>query len=106
MTIQEILKEFDEKFKCIQNDCDGHGNIPTEWEAGQCQFHAEYLFPIKAFLLSHLTSLVDSVPCEKTLSIKFPYGEKEIVDTIPFDQIVNWKSEMKKYESNPKKEDN
>lgn len=67
MTFNEIEKEFDEKFKCIQSDCDGHGNIPKlvcgmrqisdteceqtqEWEAEQCQFHAEYIFPIKSFL--------------------------------------------------------
>lgn len=28
--VTNILKEFDEKFKCIQGDCDGHGNIPVQ----------------------------------------------------------------------------
>ena len=48
-------KRFDKKFPCIQPDCDGNGNIPVqvgddEWEADQCQFHAEYLFLMKAFI--------------------------------------------------------
>ena len=48
-------REFDEKFKCIHSDCDGTGCIPNqiaddEWEAQQCQFHAEYLHPLKAFI--------------------------------------------------------
>ena len=52
---EQRLKEFDDKFNCIDNNCDGSGNIPhqvgdDEWEAEQCQFHAEYLFPIKLFL--------------------------------------------------------
>jgi len=55
----KIDEEFDKKFKCIQGDCDGHGNIPvlvsgsrqiSETECEQCQFHAEYLFPFKNFL--------------------------------------------------------
>ena len=50
-----INKEFDEKFHCIQRECDGNGNIPVqvdedEWEAEQCRFHDEYLFPIKQFI--------------------------------------------------------
>lgn len=58
-------KKFDEEFKCIQNDCDGFGNIPHQvddgvWEAEQCQFHAEYLFPIKSYLLSHDTALLEA----------------------------------------------
>lgn len=50
-------KEFDERFKCIQKDCDGNGSIPYPvddgvWEADQCQFHAEYIFPLKSFIRS------------------------------------------------------
>lgn len=59
MNKEQWEKEFDEKFKCIQSDCDGNGCIPHqvadgEWEAQQCQFHAEYLFPIKQFFRSVL----------------------------------------------------
>lgn len=48
-------KEFREQFKCIDKYCDGQGNKPYqvgegEWEAEQCQFHVEYLFPIEAFI--------------------------------------------------------
>ena len=55
---EEWTKSFDEKFPCIQSDCDGKGSIPhqvaeDEWEAQQCEFHAKYLFPFKALLLSH-----------------------------------------------------
>ncbi len=60
--IQESAKAFEEQFKCIQSDCDGNGCIPhqvadDEWEAQQCQFHAEYLFPINDFHRSSLISL-------------------------------------------------
>jgi len=62
--IEETLKEFDDKFKCIQKDCDGTGNIPyqvgdDDWEADQCQFHAEYIFPIKKFLKSKLQEAIE-----------------------------------------------
>ncbi len=43
----EKIKEFEEKFKCIQNDCVGGGYTSDE---GQCQFCAKYLFPIKSFI--------------------------------------------------------
>ncbi len=61
--IETAEKAFDEKYKCLE-ECDGHGNIPIavddgnggrDWEAQQCQFHAEYLFPIKQFLTDQLT---------------------------------------------------
>lgn len=71
--IEKKERELIEKFKCIQGDCDGNGIVPVlvsgsrqisetefeqtqEWEAEQCQFHAEYLFPIKSF---HSQSLTD-----------------------------------------------
>ena len=55
-------ERFDKKFKCIDDDCDGLGNIPHmvddqdggHWEAQQCQFHAEYLFPLKKFIQSEI----------------------------------------------------
>lgn len=51
----ETEKLFDRRFTCIQRSCDGNGNIPhqvshDEWEAEQCQFHGEYLFPLKQFI--------------------------------------------------------
>ena len=57
-------EEFDKKFKCIQGDCDGAWSIPYmvddyeggHWEAQQCQFHAEYLFPLKDFIRSVASS--------------------------------------------------
>lgn len=64
--ISDILAEFDEKFKCIQSDCDGKGCIPhriadDEWEPQQCQFHAEYIFPVKSFLTTHLKALAEEL---------------------------------------------
>lgn len=58
MNLQETIKELDrefEEFKCIQGDCDGKGHCPVqisedEVEDNQCQFHAEYLFPIAKYL--------------------------------------------------------
>ena len=59
----EKIKEFDEKFKCTQGGCDGSGIISyqvgeDEWEIEQCQFHAEYLFPIKSFLSESIQQAV------------------------------------------------
>ena len=63
-TLEEGLKEFDEKFKCIQGDCAGGGHtFPTESEpeGGQCQFCAEYIFPIKSFLISFAEKIREGV---------------------------------------------
>lgn len=50
-------KSFDEKFKCIQSDCDGTGHIQiSEDESHQCQFHGEYIFPLKSFIRSLLSA--------------------------------------------------
>lgn len=59
-----IREEFAQKFKCIQSDCDGAGNIPYQindgvWEANQCQFHAEYLFPIYDFSLTKMKEQIE-----------------------------------------------
>lgn len=58
-TKEQLIKEFREKFKCIQTDCNGNGHIPElvseendEWTSYQCEFHAKYLFPLEVFLLS------------------------------------------------------
>lgn len=62
MTKLDIAKkegrEMLSKFKCIQDECDGQGNIPRqgddgEWEAYQCEFHAKYLFPLEILFASH-----------------------------------------------------
>lgn len=67
MTPQEE-KEFDEKFKCINSQCDSNGTISahgcngTEEDcarkcpvAEQCQFCHEYLLPLK----SHINQLLE-----------------------------------------------
>ena len=59
-------RTFDEKFKCIQSDCDGQGNIPhqvaeDDWEAEQCQFHAEYLFPIKSYQTETIKLVIEAL---------------------------------------------
>ena len=64
-TYEQMMSKFDEKFKCIQKDCDGNGCIPVQvseddWEADQCQFHAEYIFPIKSHITQSLISLLTS----------------------------------------------
>lgn len=70
--IEEALKEFDERFVCIQGDCDGAGNIPyqvgdNEWEAEQCQFHAEYLFPMRELLEKHLSTIASKSADENNM---------------------------------------
>ena len=53
---EDMIERFKGAFKCIQSDCDGHGNIPQvdsqgEVYAEQCEFHDKYLFPIEKFIL-------------------------------------------------------
>ncbi len=69
----EMRETFLKQFKCIQSDCDGNGNIPVlvsgirqvseteceqtqDWEAEQCQFCAEYRFPVADYWLKVLSS--------------------------------------------------
>ncbi len=54
----EKIKEFEEKFKCIQGDCAGGGYTIEE---EQCQFCAEYLFPIKSFISQTIQDTADVV---------------------------------------------
>lgn len=81
MDIQEIIEkqreEFKDKFKCIQSNCDWTWCIPVahtvarqisdtecvediEWEAEQCQFHAEYLIPFFNWHISSIKELLQS----------------------------------------------
>lgn len=52
---EELKSSFEERFKCIDRNCDGAGNIPHqiaegEWEAQQCQFCFEHRFPLLSFI--------------------------------------------------------
>ena len=63
-TIKKLDEEFEEKFKCIQGDCAGGGHTyPTEDEpeGGQCQFCAEYIFPIKAYIHHRDAVIIEAV---------------------------------------------
>ena len=76
--LEALRKEFLEDFKCINNECDGKGNIPVlvagtrqisetefeqtqEWEAEQCQFCFEHRFPVAEFFLSRFATIMDEV---------------------------------------------
>lgn len=66
MITKDWKSEWDEEFKCIQFDCDGFGNIAVGdnengWHAEQCEFHAKYLIPQKAFIDSLLSSYTEKV---------------------------------------------
>ena len=52
--IDEVLEEFNEKFKCIQSNCDNFGTINCGGEPNQCQFCDEYLIPQREFLKQKL----------------------------------------------------
>ena len=84
-------QEFDEKFKCIQSDCDGKGNIPAGneedgWYAEQCEFHAKYLFPLKSFIQKLLVEAeergrgeaVDYIEKNNYRRVRFDSGEGEL----------------------------
>lgn len=81
------VEEFDERFKCIQNDCAGGGHtFPTEDEpeGGQCQFCAEYIYPLKFFISAELSSVakemievIEKIP-EKEINYHQSYNEGKI----------------------------
>jgi len=74
----KIDEEFDKKFKCIQGDCAGGGHTyPTEEEpeGGQCQFCAEYIFPIKDFYFSQIKQLLNDKLEE--VERKLPNSQRE-----------------------------
>jgi hypothetical protein len=88
--LQLMEEEFNKKFKCIQGDCAGGGHTyPTEEEpeGGQCQFCAEYLFPIKDFLLSQIRTAVDN-------------ERKELLDNL--DNIRKFSVSIPNYETEQK----
>ena len=64
--LDKILAEFDEKFKCINSNCDNNGTIANqisedEFEPQQCQYCFEVRFKQRDFLRSSLLSLLDDV---------------------------------------------
>ena len=85
-------ERFEKKFKCIDDSCDGQGNIPhqiseDEWEAQQCQFHAEYLFPLKKLIQSEIDLAVAKKEKEiveriEKISIPRDMYYKKIIDKI------------------------
>ncbi len=86
-TLNEIEKEFEEKFKCIQSDCDGNGFCPypvddSNWEASECEFHAKYLFPLKAFIRSKLSLVLQDVE-DMVMEIKIKIAKAEIYQSNP-----------------------
>jgi len=103
-TTQPWEIEFDEKFKCINSDCDQNGSIPhqvsdDEWEAQQCQFCFEYRFPIKSFITSTrlsaykegkkdaLKKVLESLPEDEETSLsKLP----ENIDVVDIGQRHGW----------------
>jgi hypothetical protein len=57
--MDKILKEFDEKFPCIQSNCDNNGTLTVGSfeegaEAEQCQYCFENRLPYKEFLSQKL----------------------------------------------------
>lgn len=57
-TDEEVEKEFDEKFPCIDSTCDGKGNCnphkdeDDNWIPDQCEFCFKYRFPMESFIYS------------------------------------------------------
>lgn len=85
--IEEKIKEFEKGFKCIQGDCDGTGHIPEqiaedEWTSHQCQFHAEYIFPItqkfkQSISEAYNRGVEDSLKCVPDKAIKSSFLDTE-----------------------------
>lgn len=63
--ITKKLEEFDERFKCIESDCNNNGIRGVfngeDVEPVQCQFCYEYRFPIKQFLLTAIDEMIKEV---------------------------------------------
>lgn len=82
---QEIFRKG---FRCIESDCDGNGHIPIQNQdtgdydsSAQCQFHAEYIFPLLAFISqekakSFKAGLERAVAMAKS-SMELPHASEE-----------------------------
>jgi len=95
MNKQEILKKFEEKFRCIQYGCDNHGNIKSigsngEPEQRQCQFCYEYLIPMSRFI----SDLIDEAnnAKEKAIKIGFDTFEFRINCNTVISELYGWKN--------------
>lgn len=93
-TICQNDEEFDKKFPCTQEGCDGNGSYPVQTssgvECGQCQFHTEYLFPMKDHITqSRIKELVVLVEVVKDKRIdEGDYQGKQAYD-VPMNQTLN-----------------
>ena len=77
--IEKKVEEFRKEFKCIENGCDGDGNIPVqvsldEWIADECQFHAEYLIPMENTFRQALTQTAEKARVEERELMKLEYN--------------------------------
>ena len=83
--MENKIKEFDEKFKCINAEtlgCDSKGNIPhqvgeDDWEAEQCQYCFERLFKYKDFLKQALQQTREDTIKEITARLEICLVENE-----------------------------
>jgi len=62
---EKILEEFDEKFPCIQGQCDNNGTLRgSDGDPEQCQYCYEHRLPIKSFIESLLKSKQEEIEGE------------------------------------------
>lgn len=64
--VEGIVREFEEKLKCIDSNCDQRGNIPHQvaegqWEAQQCEYCFVIRFPTIDWLRTTLRSYGDKI---------------------------------------------
>jgi hypothetical protein len=89
---EQILKEFNEKFTCIDLNCNNNGTIANqisedEVEAQQCQYCFEVRFPFRNFLSQAIDKTIEKT-IEKTRE-EVRAEIQELANNVPPNLLLN-----------------
>ena len=91
MNTNEILKQFDEKFPCIEGGDNCNGTIQIgEDDIRQCQFHAEYLIPQRTFLSTSIQQAIAEERARVVELIKSRKPDERKVSTYKTVEARTW----------------
>lgn len=83
ITKEKILEAFEEKFRCINYNCNNKGSLSVPDQDGdeaeeQCQFCFEYLMPMKEYISTSIDSLLQGILSEidKKMIVVIPERKK------------------------------
>ena len=88
MENKDWREEFDEKFPCIQGQCDNNGTIRgSNGDPEQCQYCYEYRLPIKSFIESILQSKQEEI--EKVKFTTYDEDERVKKEVVELEDVID-----------------